>query len=1384
MSYLRITYNLLTAIFIVFLVCSYPPDLYGQTDHLYFQSLQKPLSNKFIRCIVKDSRGFMWFGTYNGLNKYDGTNITAYVHDPADSTSLCNNTINALTEDHDSILWIGTTEGLNAYDKQHDCFIDPNTLPGIKNQLNFSCVTALNVDKNNRLWIGTLGGGINIFDSGRLKYEFLYLAGTPDRGDGRDYINCLLTEYADHMWVGTRKGLLLVNTTTKMTLPYLDNQSHISLSNTNIISIVRNNDQSFWVATSDHGLLLLQKKQNNFYEVTTFEEYAKSKVLSTKRIITLCLSGNKALWIGTENDGLTILDQSTRKTFTYLPHEGDPSSIASNSVWSLYADNEERMWIGTYNKGICIVDPLYNRFEGYRRNPFMEYTLSDNDVTGFSTDTEGNIWVITDGGGISIFNAGTKQFIRTIKKESDGVALNNNALKCIISDSENNMWVGSWGSGVEKIGHNGKTITDYPVKAGGVGDNNILCLYEDSKKNIWAGTAGSGLFLFKKKEWQFTQMPEQGDDIGIPSIAFVTSILEDRSGTFWIGTLYGLYVFHRQLSGSLTKTVYYHDGQPGSLSSDRVQTIFEDHEGNIWAGTFDAGLNRYNKHTGTFDLFQKQQGLASEMIQDIQEDNKGNLWISSDKGIARFHPQTGNIRVYTEEDGLLSDAMYHEAGLITKEGRLFFGTDNGFNTFCPDSIPDNRFKPLMYFTGFKLNNEQVSIQSSGSVLQNHIGAARQITLNHTQTTFTIEYVGISYTRPSGNSYRYKMTGMNDDWNYAGNQTSVTFNGLSPGKYRFVVEGANNDGIWCEKPAEIDIIIKPPFWKTWWAYAMYIIFTFLAIIVIFRIRLDRLHMLNSLKMERMEREKEHELNQYKMQFFTNISHELRTPLSLIKAPLESIISSEKPDDVVKEKVTAAYKNTNRLMQLVNNLLDFRKIENEKMSVNVQNGDIIKFITESSASFHELAEERNIAFQVNAKSPSIIGWFDRKILEIILFNLLSNAFKYTPDGGYIRIEIEETFPGETDMTDSSAGQITISVTDNGRGIHPKDIPYIFDRFYQSKSSAGKGSGIGLSLVKSLVELHHGTIDATSVPGMETTFTLRFPAGENAYTADERSEIPVDIEDAGLNIHPESEQYDDRLPVIDEGDKPGILIVEDNKELRDYLAGEMHHHFQVTVAENGQQGTTKAKEMIPDLIISDILMPAKSGTELCRELKEDIKTSHIPIILLTAKSTLEEQVKGLEHGADVYITKPFSIRFLKAQIHQLITNRERLFKAFSQEVYLTPAKYTKNKLDEEFLLSIINYIVENISKNELGVDTVAVKMHLSRGQFYKKIKALTGLTAVEFIRSIRLKQAVKLMETRKYSLAEIAYQTGFTTPSYFTRSFKDHFGKSPSEFLKSGK
>jgi signal transduction histidine kinase/ligand-binding sensor domain-containing protein/CheY-like chemotaxis protein/AraC-like DNA-binding protein len=1353
---------------------------YAQSHETAFVSVApEQLSGTFVRCIIKDSRGFMWFGTGSGLIRYDGTNVYRYEHEQSDNKSISDNRINTFFEDDNHNLWIGTGQGLMVYDRDKDNFINVDSISDNVNHLNNQYITSLSMDHQGKMWIGTHGHGISIYNPKTHAFTYLSPPEPANRILSPDHYVTTLFLNGETMWAGTKGGLRLFNTAElhSLLLPFEDE----SITAKEITQIVDDPKGNIWLTTVDKEILKLHKEQNRYQIVYRRKLDRNIYGEGGDNILTLSVDANDNLWIGGENSGLNYLDVKSNTIIHYAAEEGNPKALPANSIRSVYVDDTGITWIGTYFKGAYMIDNRAKKFETYQHNLYTKTGLPGNNVKGFAEDQRGNIWIACDGGGLGKIDS-RNHVLQSC--ESINVRLGTRYLSSVFTDVDDNLWIGTWGKGVYKLNLETNELKNYKIESNGFGDNKVFKIYQDRQKKIWVASVGSGLFYFDVGTNKFLLLNEEHKLNHISRTAYVTSLIEDSNHNLWVSTLFGLFRLTPTQLNSYDFKWFNRGDRPDGIGSNEIQTIHEDKNKKLWFGTGDNGMVLLNKKSLRFKVIKKQDGLLSNNVKGILTDSNNNMWISGNMGLSNYNPIKNTFRNYTKDNGLPSNEFNASACLQASDGKFYFGSDNGLLTFYPDSIQINPVKPIVYLTDFKLNNQSVQIDAVDSPLKKHISLTDAIDLQFDQHSFAIDFAAISYGEASRSQYCYMLKGFDDDWNCVGSNHEATYTNIDPGHYTFLAKAYNIDGIESEVPAKLEITIYPARWKTWWAITLYILVSLSFIWFLAKVRMERIKIKNQLEFERLAREKEHALNESKTDFFTNISHELRTPLSLIAMPLENLDSIDELPLPVKERITTIRASADKMMRLVNELMDFNKLEGAKMELRVQHGDLVKFIRDRASVFNDLAAKGNIHFGIHSMLRSLHGWFDQDKLEKVLVNVLSNAFKFTSDNGQINITInaKETVIGRER---SKIRNLELVIVDNGIGISPQELPFIFDKFYQAKSStkvSNPGTGIGLSLTKGLIELHHGHIDVKSDPDHGTRFTIHIPIDRQSFRDDEICEDPGYIVTPEAAVEHEAIASSDNDLIEEDHDQAQILIVEDNDELRKYIALEFKHEFKILEAKDGKEGWEMAAEKSPDLIISDILMPVKTGIELCREIKSNVKTSHIPFILLTAKTTVEDQITGVASGADVYITKPFSIRFLLAQVNQIIESRKKLYSRFSQDVYLLPGKIAGNEIDQAFLQKAIDYIVENIQDPQLGVDSIADLFNLSRMQIYRKIKALTGNSVVDFIRMVRIKQALTLMGTKKYTLSEIAYQTGFNSSSYFTKCFKDQYGKTPSEYLES--
>jgi signal transduction histidine kinase/AraC-like DNA-binding protein len=869
---------------------------------------------------------------------------------------------------------------------------------------------------------------------------------------------------------------------------------------------------------------------------------------------------------------------------------------------------------------------------------------------------------------------------------------------------------------------------------------------------------------------------------------YVRTIFEDSKKNLWLGTTQGLQLADSSKSNFTTfRNIA---DNINSLSNSAIIDIYEDKKGDLWIGT-EYGLNHFNPNTKVFTRFNTTDGLPNNRIFGILEDDNGYLWISTSKGISKIGigrkdgkngTEKGKVFIrnctnYTSDDGLQSNQFNYSSRLKTKDGEMFFGGVKGLSSFYPEEIKNNKFVPPVVIVDFKLFNKSVNPGDADSILHKAISETEEIVLNYDQSFFALEYAALNFVSPKKNQYAHKLEGLDKDWIYTGNNGTASYTGIMPGNYIFRVKASNNDGIWNMKGTSIKITIKPPFWKTIPAYITYFM-AFISMVLYFRhqfLARQKSKMQNEL--ERIKAEKNHEINQIKLQFFTNVSHEFRTPLTLILGPLEKLIA-EKPKNEGGNKLLLyelMQRNAQRLLRLVNQLMDFRKLEAGELGLKASCKDIIAFIANVANSFKFQAENRNITFTINSEVDEKQVWFDPDKLEKIISNLLSNAFKFTHEEG--KIEINTRLDKD----------IIISISDSGIGIHKENLQSIFKRFYQvpkMQTSEKVGTGIGLALTKELVELHKGIISVDSEVGKGTCFTIRIPTGLKSVEQEQtisKFVIPEEKEVTPNNITEEENKSDVEKPVTIKKDSPLLLIVEDNDDMRLFIKNELISLYRIVVAPNGKEGIKKAFDAMPDLIISDVMMPEVTGFELCNTLKTDERTSHIPIILLTSLSSKENKLLGLETSADDYISKPFNIEILRARIKNLINSRIKLREYFLRRLTPINDSATAESLDDKFLKRAIDLVNKNIADFNFSNDEFIAQIGMSRTALYSKLKSLTNLTVSEFIQSMRMRKAEQLLKDGSATISNVAYNVGFKNPSHFSRCFRKHFNITPVDYVK---
>lgn len=1361
-----------TALFALMFACVLVQYTAAQDRSIAFTSISSKdgLSSNTINAIIKDRYGLMWFATDDGLNKFDGTNFRIYRQGLNDSATLRSNRITTLFEDQTGNLWVGTDGGgVSIYNRGEDNFSNLE-YPGINNSVN-----KILADAFGKVWIAHYSGLTVIDPMSRKSFTF-----KPDaQKRGQLTTNAVLTVFRDKrntMWLGTTDGLFRYNRKAREFIHYKhDPGLPSSLVDNYVKAIVEDAKEALWISTS-RGLCVMRPDRAGFE--TSFNHIKNYQTLAASNTGPLDIDTQGRLWIGT-NHGLYILNPKSGEVVNFLPDKRDKHSLASRSINSIHIDKLAGIhWLGTYHSGISKYDKNLSLFRLKEANPFDIKGLSDSRVTSFAMKSSGEIYVGTDGGGLNVFDRRTELFRRvSIPGATHPRGLSIQALEMTASKD---LWIGTFGDGVFTLSSDGtvkkfqkgKTTTN-------LSSNEVFAITEDSRGSVWIATNGGGLNVYNpatKGFFKYDATLAHDSRFHLPLNNFLRVIEEDRSGNIWVGSHgAGMAMYNAR---NKKFTTYNRTGN--NLASDIVLSILSDRNNNLWVGTSGGGLNLLNIKTNKFISFDEKDGLANNVVHEILEGEDARLWLSTNAGISSFDRKTNTFKNYSYHNGLQHSNFVLGSGLRTPDDVLFFGGLEGFNYFRPSDLKRNSNIPFLLFTDFKVSGKSVR-PSANSGLDAHISVAKEITLAYKQN-FSLSFVAINYTSPKENLYSYMLEGFDNVWTHPGAGRTASYTNLDPGEYTFRVRARNNDGVWSSKAASIKIIVAPPFWRTIYAYFVYML-TIVGLLAYYRYRtVKKLNARFASEQERKETERMRELDNLKIKFLTNLSHEFRTPISLIMGPVSDLASSESDEKKIGQ-LNMVKRNARRLLNLVNQLLDFRKMEENELSLNLVEGDVISFIKDVAESFQDLSERKKIKFSISSSIQSLYTSFDHDKIERILFNLFSNAFKYTPEDGSVQLEIVQQKQGAGPFTT----WLTLKVSDTGIGIPADKKEKIFDRFYQNYTGAAilnQGTGIGLAITKEFVKMQAGSIEVESGPDKGTTFIINLPFTplqglENSEPETERSvQEPVELET-------EQEGPQDTWESVQSAstgwsEMPSVLLVEDNEDFRQYLKEKLEGHYRISEASNGKEGWQKALSSHPELIVSDISMPEMDGIEFCRKVKIDKRTSHIPVILLTALTAEEEQVRGLQTGASDYMTKPFNFEILHTKIHNLLSLNRSLKNTYTKQIKVSTPEIEIESEDAKLLSKVLTYIEQNVNDPKFSVVDLSKQVGMSRSSLYNKIMQLTGQSPIEFIRNVQLDKAAALIEKSDLNIAQIGYKVGFATPNYLAKSFRVRFGVSPSEYM----
>jgi signal transduction histidine kinase/ligand-binding sensor domain-containing protein/DNA-binding response OmpR family regulator len=1345
------------------------------------------LSSNDQRCIIQDKEGFIWIGTGDGLNRFDGHTFKVYRKIQNDPTSLRSNIINCLYIDCKGILWVGTYKGgLSLYNKEKDNFYTYSTnIDDTTALLNYD-ISAIVEDNSHQLWVGTYFG-LHLFNS-KINGFSHFIAPRGNQSDSNTIKHnqiCKMVVDNEILWIAYNTGILTALNTSNMTTKHYKLFDVLSrqTADFSVTSLVVDNNL-LWISTWSKGIWIFNKTTGESKPYTKEKSKYANFVFKDKK---------NRLWYSPESKGLTLIDGKNEVHYQF--DDFDRYSLSSNFLSNIFQDIQGNIWLAS-KQGDLNYFILDNPFYSWHKNPNSTQGLTNNLITAVIEDSKRRIWVGYQDGGIDILDAKNVNPKIHIKGDQS-TGLGAGAIMHIYESKNGTIWVGKYLDGLKKYNEHLQSFSSYQHRENddkSIAGNDVRYISEDSHRNMWIAIHGGGVDKFNPATGIFVH---HRNDPNSPSTSisrdWTFNAVCDKENNIWIGTISGVSV----LSENSILVKHYRSGSKDgyNLSNDMVKTIFFDSKGYVWIGTTD-GLNKLDPKDNTIRKYFAKDGLNGNVITNILEDDHYNLWISTTNGLSKFSLEKGSFQNYSTRDGLVTDDFDSFASFKISTGEMYFGGRDGLNRFHPDSIKINKFIPSVYLTDFKLFNQSVPVKNDNRSpeysLQQQICFCKEIVLEYSQNVITLEFIALNYLNLGKNQYKYRLEGFEENWTLPRYKRDVTYTNLQPGEYTFRVIASNNDGIWNTEGASLKIIVNPPFWRTSWAYAFYFLFAVILLYLFRKLILHEAEIKRTVEFEKHEIQKLQEIDGLKMRFFSNVSHEFRTPLTLIVGPIEKLLRTTK-DEMLKLQLNLVYRNVNRLLRLINQLMDFGKIEEDKLELDLTKNDVVHFIKEIIGAFNQEAKERNINLTFKHSHSSFDIWFDIDKLDKIIYNLLSNAFKYTPDNGYITISINFDEDGsiisrQNPESHSSGKTFKITVKDSGIGI-PEDAKYrIFDRFYQVKNIlTTQGTGIGLSLTYELVKLHKGNISVESKSDKGSEFIVILPlwSDENELPSlsSIRGKAKVHYEENSNNIFTEentklTELSEEKIRILEK--LPRILIIEDNADMRFFIKNEFKEDYNVIEAHNGTLGLDRAFAEMPDAIICDVMMPGMDGYEVCRTLKQDEKTSHIPIVMLTAKSSEQHTIEGLESGADDYIAKPFSSAILRIRIKNLIESRILLRKKFVKEPFATIKDISPSKTDEKLFKKAYAIVEKNLDNPNFEVNDFVHEIGMSRTQLYRKIHAISGQSVKEFIRIIRLKKAAELLLTKDKNITEIAYTVGFNSLSYFTTSFTEYFGMNPTKYI----
>lgn len=1336
-----------------------------------FYSTDKEISNSLINKVYQDRKGFVWMTTEDGLNRFDGLRFTVYRKAAGDSTSLKNNYVRTVYEDTQSRFWVGCINGLLLYDRAKDSFREVEVY--LNRKRIFPLITSIMESYNGDIWIATSGYGLLSIRKGS---DSCLVESELNPRLCSNTLTTLLEDSGHRLWIASdNRGLSIYIPSTgevrTLTSPG-------ELSSVNVVALCEDGRGTVYIGTLG-GLDVMDPATGKVRSVG----YGNGSALL--RIQSMLINNRGELIIGTDGQGVKRYMPGDVMVGEYEV-ETDLFDFSKTKVHALLEDKAGNLWLGLFQKGVYFIPGNANTFGylGYRS--MKQNTIGSACILSICKDSQQTTWIGTDNDGLyGIFEKDGKVVHFPLSVDAASVS---NTIMSVFEDSRHSLWLGSYINGLIRFDRKTNACTyarDLFPDRRDIPDELISCISEDGTGHLWIGTYGKGVFQLDLSTNQLTHLPVTGTfGAGVKGLpgAWINCIVPDSEGAIWFGTFNGA-CRYSPASDSYQYYAVSKDQLPGVV----VYSILEDASHRMWIGTSEGLACLDNQ--GKFTQYTVTDGLPNNVICAILEDDRKNIWLSTHYGLSRFSPEEKKFVNFFAFDGLQSNEFYRGAGFKGSDGTLFFGGIKGITFFNPLKIVDKR-SPLdvciTNFYRFEKSVRQGDLSGGKQIISKAVMDEDRFVLSYSDNAFSFELSTLDFNNAERIVYEYQMEGLGTEWiRMQPGMNRATFTNLSPGTYAFRFRACLNDVV--SGTHEVTVVINPPWYRSWWAYCLYVLLAGLFVAGIAQYILARFKN----RRERMKQESERQISEAKLQFFTNISHEIRTPMTLIIAPLEKLLGEKNDPDKQKDYLLM-YRTARRILQLINQLMDVRKLDKGQMRLRFGETDLIRFIEELLTTFEYQASRKKISLSFVHEEKDLKVWIDLNNFDKIIFNILANAFKFTPEKGAITVELSTGM--DPDAQDVLKRYVEIVISDTGIGLDADKLEKIFERYYQIDNpltGSHFGTGIGLHLARSLTELHQGTLHAENrKEGTGARFVLRLPLG-CAHLSAEQIETALEAEEAlsgRLSVyHTEFAQRETEVevaPVIENKSKRKgfrVLIVEDEEEIRQFVSSELSRDYKVLESVNGKEGLEMALREKPDLIISDVMMPEMDGITLCRKLKQNINISDIPVILLTARSSVEDQVEGLQTGADAYVAKPFNMDVLRMTVHNLIESRGRLKTKFSgRESQVEKMEKMELKSSDEILLAkVMKVINQNLSDPNLNVEKLADGVGISRVHMHRKLKELTNQSARDFIRGVRLRQAASLLAGKKQSISEVAYATGFSSLSHFSTSFHEFFGQSPKEY-----